>query len=332
MPQELIRCSARGCAQGPLIDMLQGAGFGLVTENSGVDFQNEDVLVKELTGCCAVVAGTEPYPRRVLERLPELRVIARIGVGMDGIDLQACDDLGIAVATTPGVNHHAVAEHTIALLMGVSRGFPLQDQRVRSGDWKEVPTPRVMGQTLGLVGLGRTGQAVATRAVALGMNVIAYEPGPDLDFVEKWHIELLEFHDLLSRADYVSLHSPLLPQTRNMMNADAFARMKPGSVFINTARGGLVDEDALIAALKSGHLRGAGLDVFAVEPLPLSSPLLTFPNVLLSGHVAGLDVESRRDAFIMAAQSVISLRSGQWPLPTVQNLKQVADWKWERPQ
>lgn len=324
-----VKCCALNSDSGIHFELLAAKGFEVLPGNREVDFWDEDVLIEELSGCCAVIAGSEPYTRRVIESLPDLRVIARTGVGFDAIDLAACDDRQVVVATTPGVNHHSVAEHTIAMLMAVSRGFPDLDQRVRSGAWRRIEYPRVMGRTLGLVGLGRIGQAVATRAVGLAMDVVAYEPYPDMDFVERWGIELLELDELFSRSDYVSLHNPLTPETKRMMNAETFARMKPGSVFINTARGGLVDEAALIDALQSGHLRAAALDVFEDEPLTVESPLAGMSNVLLSGHVAGLDVESQRDTLTMAAETIIALQEGHWPQRCIQNLREVTDWSWD---
>lgn len=325
-----VRCTALNSDQGPHFDILRAAGFEVLPGTRTENYWQAEALIRELQGCAAVVAGSEPYTRAVLEALPELRVIARTGVGFDAIDLQAADDCQVVVTTTPGVNHHSVAEHTIALLMGVARGFPDYDQRVRTGHWLRIEYPRVMGSTLGLVGLGRIGQAVATRAVGLGMKVLACESNPRLDFCRQWGIELISLEDLLARSDYVSLHVPMTPETRKLMNAERFARMKRGSVFINTARGGLVDEPALIAALQSGHLRGAGLDVFETEPLPLDSPLIRMSNVLLSGHVAGLDVESQRDTLTMAAETIIALRDGQWPEECIQNLKGRRGWRWHR--
>ncbi|HVJ67274.1 MAG TPA: phosphoglycerate dehydrogenase [Caulifigura sp.] len=326
-----VRITALSSDTGPHFPLLEAAGFEVLPGNRNRNLWNEDELIEELKGCCASVAGSEPYTPRVLEACPELRVIARTGVGFDAINLQACDRLGIVVATTPGVNHHSVAEHAFALLLGVARGFPAQDQGVRTGKWVRMASPRVMGSTIGIVGLGRIGQATATRAVGLGMKVLAFEPRPNAEFVKQWGIELTSLDDLLEKSDYVSLHSPVTPETKHLMNAARFAKMKPGSVLINTARGALVDEKALYDALKSGHLRGAGLDVFEVEPLPLTSPLLTLPNILLAGHVAGLDVESQQDTLKMTADTIISLCGGKWPGERIQNLAGAqANWKWQR--
>jgi len=314
----------------PHIEILEAAGFEVRILPEDVNRFDEDKLISYLHDCVAVSAGAEPYTERVIAAAPQLRVIARTGVGYDAVDLKACDEAGIVVTTTPGVNHHAVAEQTIALLFGVALGFPELDRRVREKQWKRMAFPRVMGSTLGLVGLGNIGQAVVTRAVGLGMKVLAVEPAPVAEFAKKWNVELTNFDDLLARSDFVSLHAPLLPETKHMMNAKTLEKMKQGSILINTARGGLIDEHALYDAVKSGHLRGAGLDVFEVEPLPLDSPLLELDNVLLSCHVAGLDRESWYDTFVMLAETIVALREGRWPVECIRNLEGVTNWRWDR--
>lgn len=316
---------------GPHIGILQSAGFMFREVSRSVNLRNSDELIEALSGADAVIAGAEPYPARVIEALPKLRAIARSGVGFDAIDLAACDRAGVVVTITPGVNHYSVAEHTLALLFGVARDFPSADRRVREGKWKRTSGPRVMGSTLGILGLGRIGQAVATRALGVGMKVLAYEPQPFREFLEKWpSVELASLDDLLARSDYVSLHLPLSPETHHLINAGTLARMKPGAVLINTARGGLVDESALCQALRTGRLRGAGLDVFEAEPLPLDSPLLSFDNVLLAGHTAGIDNESKIDTFKMCAETLVALHGGGWPAECVVNVKNVARWHWPR--
>ncbi len=325
-----VLCAALNAAGAPHVGILEQAGFEVRDIPSGMGHFDEDTLLGHLEGCVAVMAGSEPYSRRIIESCPQLRVIARSGVGYDAVDLAACNEASIVVTTTPGVNHHSVAEHTFALLLGVARGFPDLDRQVREDRWKRVRFPRVMGATLGIVGLGSIGRAVATRAVGLGMKVIATEPYPDKAFVEKWGIELLKFPDLLKRSDFVSLHLPMSADNRQLMNADTFGMMKVGSVFINTARGQLVDEAALAEALRSGHLRGAGLDVFDVEPLPMDSPLLEFPNILFAPHTAGLDEPSWYDTFTMVAETIVELRDGDWPTERIRNLDGVTNWKWDR--
>ncbi len=316
--------------QGPHFDILRSNGFEVDVAPRDISLFDEDNVISVLADSEASIAGSEPYSRKVIQALPNLRAITRSGVGFDRVDLEACNKAGVVVTTTPGVNHHAVAEHTIALLMGIARGFPDLDRRVRKGHWNRCARPRVMGSTLGVVGLGRIGQAVATRAVGLGMKVLAHEWDPNNEFVEQWNIELVSLVDLLQQSDFVSLHLPMSEQNRHVMNTAAFGRMKQGSVLINTARGGLVDERALCESLQSGHLRAAGLDVFEVEPLPSDSPLLQLDNVLMSSHIAGLDIQSQHDMFAMVANTLVELYNGGWPAECIQNLKGVTDWCWNR--
>ncbi len=323
-----VRCTALSSDEGPHFDILNANGFTVLPGNRQRNYWNASELIEELTDCVAVVAGSEPYTRKVLAALPKLRVIARTGVGFDAIDLAACDEQAIVVATTPGVNHHAVAEHTIALLMGVARGFPDRDRFVREGNWVRFNTPRVMGSTLGLFGLGRIGRAVAERARGLGMQVLAHDPYADENHARELGITLLSVEEILPQADYVSLHLPATAETRHFINERTLRAMKPGAVLINTARGSLVDESALCDALRSGHLRGAGLDVFEVEPLPLDSPLLKLDRVLLCGHLAGLDEQSQHDTLVMSAETILELKNGGWPAERIQNLKQSPTWTW----
>ena len=327
MSSKVVVTSLLGDA-GPHFDLLRNAGFEAVVVDRRLNLSVEDNLILALRGADACIAGSEPFTARVIASCPKLRVIARTGVGFDAVNLPACDQARIVVATTPGVNHHAVAEHTIAMLMTLARNLPQRDREVRQGIWEKIPLPRVMGRTLGLVGLGRIGRAVATRARGLGLNVLAFDPFPNREFAEQWQIELTPLDELLSRSDFVSLHMPIDQSSRHLINADSLGRMKRGSILINTARGPLIDEVALCDALKSGHLRAAGLDVFEKEPLPLDSPLLKLDNVLTCGHVGGLDEESQQGTLIMAAQVIIDLNQGRWPIECIRNLPGVKDWRW----
>ncbi len=323
-----VLCTALSAENGPHFELLKSAGFECDVVPRDVNLWVEEDLTRELQGYCGVLAGSEPLTANVLAKCPELRVISRTGVGFDAVDLAQADKQGIVVATTPGVNHHAVAEHAISLLMGLARGFPSGDMGVRSCQWERAARPRVMGSTLGLIGLGRIGQATATRGLGLGMKVIAHDPYAPQEFVKQHGIELVSLDELYARSDYISLHSPVTDETKGMINAASIAKMKDSAILINTARGQLVNEADLCEALANGKLRGAGLDVYEVEPLPETSPLLKMRNVLLSGHVAGLDNESHEDTFAMAADTVIALHKGNWPAERIQNLKGVTDWSW----
>ncbi len=327
MPRVLVTVSMLFGRHGPWRQILESAGFDVVFPQQIDRLHDVDHLARELTGIDAVLCSVEPYSRAVLES-SKLRAIARCGVGYDSIDVAAATDLGIPVTITPGANEISVAEQALAMILAVSRGYPQRDLAVRRGEWPRVSLPRLAGQTLGLLGLGRIGKAVATRAIALGLKVIAFDPAPDLLYCREHKIELLASDDVLRMADYLSLHLPWTPATHDFMNARTFGLLKRGAVFINTARGGLVDEEALVAALRSGQLRAAALDVFKTEPLPPDSPLREFDNVLLSPHMAGLDLQSQDDMSALAAQCLADCWQGRWPEGCVVNDAIRSSYRW----
>jgi len=312
---------------GPYRDVLRSGGFEVVYPPEGLSLQEPAALVEQLQAVEAVIASVEPYTREVLAA-SKLRVVARNGVGYDSVDVPAATELGIAVTITPGVNQQAVAEHTLALMLAVMHGFPAQDREARSGSWQLVIRPRLAGKTLGLVGMGAIGKAVAPMAKGLGLEVLACDPLPDRQFAARCGVELCSFDQLLARADIISLHLPCTPETTDIINAQTLARIKPGAVLVNTSRGGLVDEDALVEALRSGQLGAAALDVFKTEPLPSDSPLVGMDNVLLSPHTAGLDRESMEAMARMAAESIVDLHEGRWPEGRVANREIGRAWKW----
>jgi phosphoglycerate dehydrogenase-like enzyme len=210
----------------------------------------------------------------------------------------------------------------------VSRGIVERDREVRAGVWTRRPMPRMAGKTFGIVGLGRIGRAVAPRVQGLGMKVVAYDPFADAQFASKQGVTLMTLSELLETADVVSLHSPTTPDTVNMINRQTLALMKPGAVLINTARGAVVDEDALCEALDRGHLLGAALDVFKIEPLPVTSRLLSYDNVLLCTHMGGLDCESQNATSSLAALCIVDLFQGRWPDACVVNRQIRQKYKW----
>ena len=324
-----VLCCALSAEQGPHIDQLPQKGFVCDVVDPALDLWDGDVLCQAMQGYDAVIAGSEPWPEAVIAGCPELRVIARAGVGFDAVDMAACDARGIVVTTTPGVNHHAVAEQAIAMMVALSRNVVHRDRQVRSGHWERISGPRLWGQTLGLIGLGRIGQATAIRGRGLGMNVIAADPFVSAETAAEFGAELVDLEQLYADSDYISLHSPVDESTFRMINQDSIARMKPGVRIINTARGQLIDELALINALRDGQVGGAGLDVFDEEPLTTDSPLVEMDNVILSGHIAGLDDESHRDTYLMIVDTLVQLRDGHWPTERIRNMEGTTDWKWE---
>jgi phosphoglycerate dehydrogenase-like enzyme len=318
----------------PYTRLLLDAGFQVVYPRNpqlARGLGGESETIAELAGIQAVLAGGgEPYTERVFAALPELRVVARAGVGYDRVDVQAATRHGVVVTITPTANHEAVAEHTLALLLALAKNIVANDRRTREGGWRSELARPLRGQTLGLVGLGRIGRSVALRAMAMGMRVIAFDVNPPHSFVAEHPIRLVSFEELLEQADIVSLHCPLTPQTQRLFHRDVFRRMKPGALFINTARGGLVVERDLVEALIEGTLGGAGLDVFEIEPPAPDNPLFALPNVVVSPHVASADTRAMIDMGVEAARCIVQLSRNEWPSDAVVNNELKTHWRWER--
>jgi D-3-phosphoglycerate dehydrogenase len=234
------------------------------------------------------VCGDDRYTSRVIEAcVPRLKVISKWGTGIDSIDAQACSRYGVKIGRTPNAFTTPVADTVLGYLLAFSRRQPWMDKSMKSGEWDKIPGKTLSESTLGVVGVGNIGKAVTRRARAFGMQVLGNDI-VDIDhvFISESGIEMTSLEDLLARADFVSLNCDLNPTSRHLMNADTFALMKSSAVFINTARGPIVHEAALIEALQAGRLAGAALDVFEMEPLPSDSPLMKMDNVLLAPHNA----------------------------------------------
>lgn len=327
MPRVLVTPAMLHEEGGPFREILEAAGLEVVFPTGGLALMDPVTLQSNLEGIDAILAGMEPFNRDVLSST-KLRAIARMGVGYDAIDVPAATDCGVPVTITPGTNEPSVAEQTLALIFGVMRGLPERAREVRSGHWLRQTLPRLEGKTLGLVGLGRIGKALVPKAHGLGLKVIAYDPFVAPELAVELGVRLCSLDEVLEEADIVSLHCPLNGETRNLIDADAMAKMKVGSVLINAARGGIVDEGALADALRRGHLMGAGLDVFETEPLPLESPLLGLDNIVLTPHMGGLDHESQVAMSSLAAECIAKLYQGQWPEGCVVNDELRDGWKW----
>jgi phosphoglycerate dehydrogenase-like enzyme len=326
MPKCLIAPQTLANDEGPFLQVLREAGFELVYPERPLQM-TEDELLAKLTGITASLAGSEPYTRKVLEANPQLRVIARAGVGFDAVDVAAATEHGVAVTICPGTNQDAVAEHTFTLILALAKGLIDQHQATKEGKWPRGATIPLRGRTLGIIGLGRIGKAVALRGIAFGMPILAYEPIPDQAFVEKHGIKLTSLDKVLAEGDYVTLHVPLTPESKYLINKQTLGLMKPTSFLINTARGALVNEADLYAALKAGKIAGAGLDVFEQEP-PGKIPLFELNNVVLTPHAAGVDLQSKDDMALASAQSIVALAAGGWPAPQIVNAEVRSRFKW----
>jgi phosphoglycerate dehydrogenase-like enzyme len=296
---------------------LRSAGFEPIFPKHRRQLSEEE-LVEHLEGINATIAGSEPYTRKVLEARPQLRVIARAGVGYDAVDTVAATDHGVAVCIAPGTNQDAVAEHTFTLILALAKGLIPQHLGTVGLQWPRRATLPLRGRTLGIAGLGRIGKAVALRGACFGMRLLGYDPYPDNAFAAQHGVTFVPFERLLTESDYLTLHLPATEASRYLIDRAALARMKPTAFLVNTARGSIVNERDLIEALQQGRLAGAGLDVFEEEP-PRDSPLFRMDNVVVTPHAAGVDLQSRDDMALSAAEAIVSLSRGEWPAAKVVN-------------
>jgi len=264
-------------------------------------------FLRRLPGHDALIvrSGTR-VDREALDRAGDLRVVGRAGVGLDNIDVEACTARGVLVMNTPGANTAATAEHAWALLTALCRRIPAADASVRRGEWvrKQFVGTELRGKTLGIVGLGRVGRRVARIARAFGMEVLVADPYVPPEVAEESGVDLVDLDGLLAGSDVVTLHVPLTGETRDFLDADRIARMRRGALLVNAARGGLVDEVALVEALRAGRLGGAALDVYAAEP-PAGSPLLELDNVILTPHLGASTREAQRDVSVQIVDQVV---------------------------
>jgi D-3-phosphoglycerate dehydrogenase len=279
---------------------LHDAGISIEVNPHGRRLSEDEVADLVATDVIAILAGLEPLTDRVLSNAKSLRVIARCGTGLDSVDLQAASRLGIDVFNTPDAPTQAVAELTLAHMLNSLRHISTTDSNMRSGKWTPTMGSLLATKTVGLIGVGRIGSAVAKLAQAFGARVIGFDP------VVSSHnsVELLSLDEVLNQADIVSLHVPINDQTHHIMNASAISRMKPGSIVVNVSRGGLIDESALHDALKSQHLSGAALDCFEDEPY--SGPLLQIPGVHVTAHMGSYARETRDLMEVEASTNLVN--------------------------
>ena len=274
---------------------------------------SEATLVDALDGMDVLFTTSRlPITDDVLAAAEDLQVVGKIGTGIDNVDLDAAADLGIGVTYTPGLNAAAVAEYTLGLAIAVSRDIVHNDRLLEAGGWRDETdlNTTVNGRTVGIVGFGDVGSRVAAFFAGLNVEVLAYDPYVFEEDTDVTGAELTDLDDLLSRSDIVTVNAELTDETRGLIGADAFARMQDSAILINTARGPIVSESALIDALERGEIAGAGLDVFETEPLPADSPLHDFDNVVATPHVAATTTETRGDLVRALVDNVFGMLDG----------------------
>lgn len=286
----LISTSSFGKMDRRPLDLLEQAGYTCRLNPYGRKLTEEEAigLLQEVDG---LIAGTEPLTARVLAEAPRLKVISRCGVGMDSVDVATAQARGIHVCNTPSAHVEAVAELTLGGLLALARSIPAGDARVRGGTWKKPMGWLLRGKTVGVVGLGQVGKVLVRLLQPFGVTVLATDPYPDVDFADAYDVRYVDLDVLLAEADVVTLHVPFSEANRYLLGRDELGRMKPGAVLVNTARGGLVDEEALYEALADGRLAGAYLDTFEKEPY--GGALAELPNVVLTPHIGSYAAECR---------------------------------------
>jgi len=290
-------------------NLLLNGGFEI--SNISADFHQEEFerMIPEFD---ALIIGAHDFSEADMERCPKLKIICKHGVGLDNIHLSKAKELGIAVCNAPGTNSNAVADLTFGLMLSVARKIGYSSSLVRQGVWKSHIGEDVCGKTLGLLGFGAIAKNVARRAKGFGMKVLAYDPFvPVLPEEFEGHVRLCTMDKVITTCDFLSVHVPLTPQTRNIISTEALAKMKQGAYVINTARGGIVDEQALYEALVSGHLNGAAMDVVEREPMQAEHPLLSLPNVVVTPHIGMYSKEAINAVSEICARNVVACAEGK---------------------
>jgi len=272
-------------------------------------------LITALSGCVGVIAGLDRYDGAIIEDLSGVRAISRYGVGLDNVDLNAATKAGIVVTFTPGANTEAVADLAFALMMAAARGIVKVDTMTRSGGWPKFLGSSVWGKTIGIVGTGAIGRAFARRLAGFSVKMLLFDIRQDVDFALSIGGEYVAFDRLLAESDFISLHVPLNSATKGLIGPMQLAMMKPSSYLINTARGGIVDEDALADAIEEGKIAGAALDVFLHEP-PVGSRLAKSDKVVITPHMGSHTKEAVAAMGMMAARNLIDALDGKMPQHT----------------
>ena len=302
------------------VDLFEAAGFEVVEG----PVRSTEELIELLQDADGAQVGTMPLTtREVMEACPKLKVVSRMGVGVDSIDLDAATDLGVLACNVPGVNTAEVADHAVAMLLALTRRIPDAVNTTREGAWSGQPeltrdyqrtVRRIGGHTVGVLGFGNIGRAFATRIRGFGpAEIIAYDPYVPQHTADLYGVRLVELDEFLATADYISIHSSATEETRHIINANALSQMKPTAILVNTSRGAVVDGAALADALASGEIEAAGIDVTEVEPIGAEDPLLGLPNCIVTPHLAGFSPVFLEECPIRQAENIILALTGKPP-------------------
>ena len=292
------------------MDMLKSKGYSveLVWSDNGLP---EEELIRLIKGKHAYIVCVDTVSKRVIEHADSLKVLAKHGVGVDNIDIKAATEKKIAVCNTPGANAHAVADLTLGLIIEITRKLSDSDKLARKGIFSKPTGIELNKKTLGIIGFGAIGKQVAIRARAFGLEILAYDMIHDDSFADEYGVKYSNIDEILNNCDILTLHLPLTPETKGLINREAIKKMKKTAYIVNAARGGIVDEDAVADALINGELQGAAFDVFSKEPPDLNSKIFSAPNVHFCTHIAGSTIEAIQRGTEMAAQNVIDFLEGK---------------------
>lgn len=296
----------------PELDRLREAGCEVTINREGKNYDDAG-LIDVIPGIHATIASSESYNERTLTAASDLKVVARMGVGFDQIDVDAATRHKVAIAMAFGTNHEAVADHAFAMLAALGNQILPYQQKVMAGGWGGHFHKSLWGATVGIIGLGRIGRALARRCAGFEMRLLAYDIAPDQAYAVSHNIEMTDLDTLLKKSDFVSVNAPHTPLSDKMINTERLSLMKLSAYLINTARGGLVDQDDLYEVLQSQRIAGAGLDVFAVEPLPADAPLRSLDNVIVSPHCAGVSDKATELMLNRCIDSILAIKEGRNP-------------------
>ncbi|SDD23475.1 D-3-phosphoglycerate dehydrogenase [Terribacillus halophilus] len=272
------------------------------------DISEED-FIKEAKDAQAAIVAFNSINEHVLSQLPGLKIVCKHGVGIDNIDVKAAARNNVIITNVPNANKHAVADYAFALILSLARDIPRANQLTKNGEWPRVFGSDVYGKSLGILGTGQIGREVAKRAKGFSMEVLAYDPFPDEQFASAYDVKYVDLQELLQSSDYVTMHLPLLPETKHLIAEKELKLMKESAFLINASRGGVVSEQALYQALSNGWIKGAALDVFEEEPL-VSHPLFELDNVLALPHIAGYTPGAVNKLSVICAENVIAVLKG----------------------
>lgn len=298
-------------------DLLRSHGCEVIHLKAVDGLSVEEQLAQHIGRADGIIAGLEPYDASLLRRAYRLKGISRYGVGYDAIDLQEAQRLGIMVTNTPGANADSVADLTVALLLAAARHIPVMDAALRGGAMHRPLGMEMFAKTLGVLGTGRIGAGVVKRCSGFSMEILCCDVHPNEKLITSCNVRYVDFDELVEQSDFITIHTPLTAETRNLFNAEVLARMKPRSVLVNTARAGIIDESALAAALQEGRVGAAALDVMETD-ISGANPLLAVDSCIVTPHAGAATYEASNRMSMMAAQNLIDILSGR-PCPYVVN-------------